>query len=620
MTAPSAELIQNMVAAWNAGDAERVLALAAQASDAEAGNDGFLALLGAARQQAGRYEEAARAFARLAGMQPGVSAWWNNLGVARRHAGDLAGAEHALLRAKALAPNDADVDFNLGLVYVQARRWSAAREALLEAVRRLPHWVEARLEAAHACHVCGDIEGEEAMLEGVDGWPPRPAPQALVLASVLSVLGRLDVALKVLAQAILPAGPVAAPLRLRISAQRVALYERNNRLEEARDELAGLPLDAIDALPAGETDARVDAWRAHAVMALRAGRHAEAAALYERVLDLAADDETRAAAAFGLAAARDREGRYDAAWSALDAAHAAQMNVARQAAPKLSAAQGEPLPMVTRTVSAAEYAAWTPLAPLPDADHPVFVIGFPRSGTTLLEQMLDAHPGFCSMDERGFVYQLIERMEGVGQRYPADLASLTQGDVDQLRAVYFRLVEGVLPGRGARRLVDKNPLNMMCLPMILRLFPDARIILCVRHPCDVLLSCCMQSFRSPVFMAMCASLGRLARGYAGAFEQCCGHLAVFKPRALEWRYEAVVADFDAQADRLARFLGVADAAPMKAFAAHARAKRFIATPSYAQVTQPVTRAAVGRWEHYREHFEPVLPVLHPWLRRFGYEA
>ena len=87
---------------------------------------------------------------------------------------------------------------------------------------------------------------------------------------------------------------------------------------------------------------------------------------------------------------------------------------------------------------------------------------------------------------------------------------------------------------------------------------------------------------------------------------------------LGWRYETVVDDFDAAVMRLGQFLEVADASPFAGFAARARDKQFIATPSYAQVTQPVNAAAVGRWMNYREQFEPVLPVLRPWLERFGY--
>ena len=620
MIAPVTSIVESMAAAWNAGDVKRVLALATQVSDVEADNDAFLALLGVAQQQTGDYPRAAQTFERLTRIQPDVPAWWNNLGEACRKAGDVAAAERALSRAKSLAPDDAEVHYNLGLLYIQQQRWSLAREVLLDAVHLAPRFVEARLEAAHACHVCGNIEGEEAMLEGAGEWPPQPAEQALVLASILSALGRMEIALKVLAQARLPEGPATQAMRLRITAQRVALYERNNLLDQARHELKRSPLAALDALDAVATDVRVDVWRAHAVMAMRERRHADAAVLYQRVLDTAVDPEIVSGAAFGLAAAHDRQGHHRDAWKALEIAHVTQTEIARQAAPDLSQANGQPLPMVTRSVEAQAYTTWKPVAGPSMPQSPVFVIGFPRSGTTLLEQMLDAHPDFRSMDERGFVYQLIERMEHAGQRYPADLASLTQKEADQLRAVYWRLVSHTLPDLGARRLVDKNPLNMLCLPMILRLFPDARIILCVRHPCDVLLSCSMQAFRSPAFRTMCSSLPRLARGYTEAFEQCCGHIEVFEPRVLEWRYESVVADPGAAVMRLGDFLEVADASSMMDFAGNARRKQFIATPSYAQVTQPVSTAAVGRWKHYREQFEPVLPVLRPWIERFGYDT
>jgi len=182
------------------------------------------------------------------------------------------------------------------------------------------------------------------------------------------------------------------------------------------------------------------------------------------------------------------------------------------------------------------------------------------------------------------------------------------------------MVGRVVPDLGPRRLVDKNPLNMLCLPMIMRLFPQARIILCLRHPCDVLLSCSMQPFRSPAFMVLCSSLDRLARGYVRAFEQWQRQVEVFRPQVLEWRYESVVGDLDGHLARLAAFLEVADASPMARFAEHARNKRFISTPSYAQVTQGIHPRAVNRWHGYREQFEPVLPLLRPLIERLGYTA
>ena len=613
------DLAASMAAAWQAGDAGRVLELAEQAGPATTLDEHALLLLGAAQQLTGRHDQAVASFRRLAAMRPGVSAYWNNLGVACRQAGDLQGAEQALLQARELAPHDGEVHYNLGLLHIQQRRWLSARRTLLEAAHLAPPLIEARLQAAYACNVCGDNTAQEEMLAGAGDWPPQPAEQAMILAAMLSTQGQLDAALHALAQARLPAAePAAAVMRLRLAAQRALLHERNNQLELARLALRELPLATIAALPADALEARADGWRAHAVLSMRTGEAAEAASLYRRILALGIDHDRRASASFGLAAACDRTGRHDEAWQALRDAHATQRALAREVVPELLTDDSPPLPMADRVVQPADYARWSGLR-APDArQSPVFVVGFPRSGTTLLEQMLDAHPDFQSMDERAYIHELIERMEAAGQSYPADLANLSQADADALRDTYRRLVSRVLPDLGGRRLVDKNPLNMQCLPMIMRLFPHARIILCLRHPCDVLLSCSMQPFRSPAFMVLCSSLQRLAQGYARAFAQWQRDVELFAPQLLSWRYESVVGDLDSQAARLAQFLDLADAAPMMRFAEHARAKRYISTPSYAQVTEGVHRKAVGRWQHYREHFAPVLPVLQPWIDRHDY--
>ena len=614
MPAAPHQLVEAMRHAYDAGDMDRVIALG---EGAAASNESALLWLGLAQYASARYRQAASTFASLTRLQPQVSAHWNNLGLACRQDGDMAGSEQAFVKARALAPDDAEVHYNLGLLHLQQRRWVLARQALMHAADLSPQFIEARLQAAHACHVGGDNEGQQAMLAGAANWPAQSGEQALILAAMLSAQGELEIALGTLARAQLPDGPAAGIMRLRIAAQRSALYERGNQLDRARQQLQQLPLAVLDQLPADD-DARAEGWSAHAALAMRDADYAAAAALYRRMLALTLDDQHRASAAFGLAAASSRMNQHDAVWPALQTAHAAQLNIAQGIVPELMQPDSVPLQMANRLLDHTAYRGWKPLPSPPAGRQPVFVVGFPRSGTTLLEQMLDAHPDFRSMDERAFIHDLIEAMEMTGQHYPGDLANLTADEADQLRAVYFRRVAQVVPDLGARRLVDKNPLNLLCLPMIVRLFPQARIILCLRHPCDVLLSCYMQSFRSPAFMVLCSSLQRLANGYAHAFEHWQKHVEVFAPPVLEWRYEAVVEDIDANLATLGRFLELADPSPMARFAEHASGKRFISTPSYAQVTQGISRKAVNRWHAYRDRFEPVLPTLRPVMQRFGY--
>ena len=601
---------QDLLAAFQQGDMARVLALSEAPSDDET----TLLLRALALRATGHLHEALPLFTRLTELQPRTFEYWNNLGLAAREAGDTQTAERALRHALTLASHHADVHYNLGLLYLQQQHWLAARECLLEAVRLAPDLIEARLQAAHACHVCGDNAGEETMLENAASWPPQPAEQALTLASMLSTLGQQDAAIRALQTAILPADDAAQLMRQRITALRAALYERANRLDLAETELATLAPD----VPAEQAQLCCAIDLAHAAVAARRGDAAHAAERYERILATSADTDVLAQAAFGLAAARDKQGRHHDAWRALQHAHETQLRIARSIVPELMAEDSQPLAMADRCVSRSEHDRWSALKPPRSEQSPVFVVGFPRSGTTLLEQMLDAHPDFCAMDERAFLHELTERMELAGQAYPSALAEISQTDADQLRAVYAGMVRKVVPDLGARRLVDKNPLNMLCLPMIMRLFPEARIILCLRHPCDVLLSCYMQSFRSPAFMVLCSSLQRLARGYVRAFEHWFEQMDVFAPRVLEWRYESVVNRFDEHVLKLGHFLQLDDAAPLARFAEHARSKRYISTPSYAQVTQGIHNRAVHRWHAYREMFEPVLPVLEPVMMRLGY--
>jgi hypothetical protein len=200
------------------------------------------------------------------------------------------------------------------------------------------------------------------------------------------------------------------------------------------------------------------------------------------------------------------------------------------------------------------------------------------------------------------------------------LSVLRQYDADELRKRYHVMVGERIQRNWDARLVDKNPLNMHWLPMMHRLFPNARYILAVRHPCDVLLSCYMHAFRSSTLAAACSSLERLAKAYVETMERWLDQVSVMNPSVMVSRYEDLVTDFPQQVSRIAQFLELDDATPMLGFDQHARNKTFIATPSYSQVIEPVNRRAVGRWHKYREYFEPVLPILEPMLRHWGYDT
>jgi hypothetical protein len=265
-----------------------------------------------------------------------------------------------------------------------------------------------------------------------------------------------------------------------------------------------------------------------------------------------------------------------------------------------------------------DVAAWDHAGAPSTADSPVFVVGFPRSGTTLLELSLDSHPQLKSMDEQRFVQDALDDLVAAGATYPRRLRDVSREALDHVRTGYWQRVARKLTLAPGQRLVDKNPLNILRLPVIRRVFPNARIVLAVRHPCDVILSCYMQQFRAPDFALLCRSIASLAHGFRRTFDYWYSHSALLAPAVHELKYEEFVRDFEKGTRALAEFLELPWADTMLRPAERAQAKGFISTPSYAQVTQPVNQQSVDRWRRYEKYFGDALPPLAPYLERWGY--
>lgn len=248
----------------------------------------------------------------------------------------------------------------------------------------------------------------------------------------------------------------------------------------------------------------------------------------------------------------------------------------------------------------------------------VFLLGFPRSGTTLLEQVLASHPRVAALEEAptlAAAYQaFLVDAEAVRR-----LEELDADDAARWAAHYWRGVKGRGVNVAGRTFVDKQPAGTLYLPLIARLFPRARILFAIRDPRDVVLSC----FRQPFAMnAMTYAFTDLAET-AACYDACMALADTARTRLdLAWadtRHEALIDDFDGELARILCFIGLNCDAAMADFARGALS-RTIRTPSAAQVRAGLNRRGIGRWRQYREALQPVLPVLAPWVGRFGYPA
>lgn len=577
----------------------------------QAEDEGALTLLGIALQHQGRSAHAAAVHERLTVLYPDHVQHWINLGNALREAGRTAQSEEAYLLALRLAPGHSGVQANLGLLYKECTDFLNARRYLEQAARQLPDDAEICIYAASACCECGDNATAASLVAGWRGWLPLSDDLSIDLAWMFTQTGRIAEAEQLLGQSMQLAGA-----RPRTVARMVGLLERVNRLDEADALLATLP--DPETLP--DPVDRIEVISALGVMAMRGREPAAARVLLERLIALTHDANQLGNLYFALAKACDRQDDTASAMDALTKAHAAQMVKAAQLVPELLLPDVQPMSPALVRMTPDQVAGWGTGAPAVDEPRsPIFVVGFPRSGTTMLEQMLDAHPTLASMDEQPFMQVMSEQVIKLGVPYPEGLGRLDEAARAALRQQYWAQVRSVVDLQPGIRLVDKNPLNLLHLPLICRLFPDAPIILALRHPCDVILSCYMQNFRAPGFQVLCSSLERLTRGYVNAMEYWLHHEQLLQPRVLHSRYEGLLDDFDAGVVRIGEFIGVADATALRHFYQHAQDKGYISTPSYAQVTRPPNKSAVGRWHRYEREFAPLLPLLHDVMERWGYD-
>jgi Flp pilus assembly protein TadD len=598
---------ESISAAIGAGDFPHVERLCRASLLDRPEREELLLFLAISLQRQNRGSEAVEAYARLTQLFADKAIHWSNYATALRETGAIEEAEKAYSEAIRLEPRNIAAHLNLGLLLMQRGDYFGARDKLLDAFEINPQLPIARIHAASACSLCQDFDRAEQLLKPWRQWLPlNDDALQLELSYQLALLSNGDGA-QFLLEDLVRRNPANPETRTRLA----AIYERTNRVVDAEALMHSIDVDALLLTP----ETRIARDHVMAAILVRKGSREEARSLLERA---GPRHEKDAGHYFALAETCDKLREYDAAMNALRTAHALKVEEMKRISPEQFEPGAPALPTAVPDVSAEDYAAW-PKFEAPDArNSPIFIVGFPRSGTTLLEQMLDAHPGLQSMDENPFFNRLADTLRRHDSRILGSLDVLRQLDCDELRKQYLIMVSEKVRRRWDAQLVDKNPLNMLWLPFIHRLYPQAKYILALRHPCDVILSCYMQNFRSSILVTASATIERLASAYVAAMDCWLRHAEVFQPNVLISRYEDLVADSAQQTQRIAQFLELDDASSMMKFDQHARDKGYIGTPSYSQVIEPLNTKGLNRWLRYRPHFEQALRILGPMLKHWGY--
>jgi len=264
--------------------------------------------------------------------------------------------------------------------------------------------------------------------------------------------------------------------------------------------------------------------------------------------------------------------------------------------------------------------SWRPSPSFSKAASPIFLLGFPRSGTTLLDQILGSHPRLQVMEEKSAFMAVEQTIQSMAGGYPQAISALSDADVQKLRAQYFDSVDRYIARIPGRKLVDKHPLNTEYVPLIMRLFPEAQFILALRHPCDVVLSNFMQNYRLNDAMVNFLSLDDTVLLYKRVWGVWLKSINLLPIQFHTLKYESLVSNLEGEARDLFEFLGIDWNDSILDFHNFAQKKKFINTPSYGQVIEPVHERAKYRWKRYEEQLAPYLDDLIPFITEFKYIA
>lgn len=557
--APGLDLSRDLHAAlqhYQTGDLDRAAAIYERILKRYPDHPDALNLLGLVAQARGETERAITLIRRALEVQPDFVRAHNNLGNLLKNQKDLEGALRHYQRTIELDPRHAKAHYNLGRVFEDLMRLDDAVAAYRRAIECDPGFAEAHNNLGHALYEQGAYEEAEPCFRRALDIDPDNAERHRNLGTAFQARGDFKGAIACFRRAI-ELNPDYAPA-----------YASLVMIQEIQ---RGDPLIArIEQLVRSNEVADLQKSELHFAL----GKCFNGVADYDRAFQhyYKANELAKKDKPYSLEALAD---------------------IAKR----------------TMAVSSREFfaarAGWGGRS-----DRPVFIVGMPRSGTTLVEQILSSHPDVFGAGELRYFGQL---EQGLADRlatatpYPECYEEITREQAIQLGQDYLDFLDALpaLP-RGIKRVIDKAPSNFRHLGLIALLVPGARVIHCSRNAMDVCLSCYFQNFRTQPFTHDLWDTGRFYRDYERFMEHW---RAVLPLPTLEVRYETLVAEKDRVIREIVEFCGLEW---NDACLAHDKTERTVKTASLWQVRQPVYKGSVDRWRRYEKHLDPL-------KRALGYE-
>ncbi|MFQ5783636.1 MAG: sulfotransferase [Alphaproteobacteria bacterium] len=517
-------------------------------------------------------------------LKPDYAEAHNNLATVFLGREDWDAAEDGLREALRLKPDYAEAHNNLGMALFGQGRIADALASLRRAAEVRPDYAEAMINLGHCHRDLLQVTEAEAAFEAARRGAPHLVGPLLGLGALKMDIGDLDASLDHYEEAL-----GQAPASVAALAGKASVLEMRGDVDACYALIApalenGAPPPGIASL-FGKIARQLD--RVNDAVALIEGLLAD-----DRILN-----DQRQGLHFIMGRLHEDAGAFDEAFRHYDAGNALRPT-------DFDPAQSRA--MVDRIVEVFDRQRLAVGPTPPDrSELPVFIVGMPRSGTSLTEQILASHPAVFGGGELADIPQIIEALGGGlgdGASYPEFLTAVEGDALDAAAAAHLERLRAL--GGGALRVTDKLPYNFHHLGVIARMFPGARVVHCMRDPLDTCVSCYFQNFRRGNAQTYRQEhLGAYYRDYERLMRYWRETLDI---PILDLRYEDLVADLEGQSRKLVAFVGLDwDPQCLRFY----ESKRIVNTASYDQVRRPIYRGSIGRWRRFESHLGPLKDAL-----------
>ena len=635
---PPSNIINQLVALYNQGHfslvVENCQRLVSQFPDA------FIIwnILGAASKGLGRVEEASKAFMKVVKLNPAYADGYNNLGVSLHEQGKFESAVIAYKKAISIKPNYAEACNNLGNTLLEQGEPDGAISSYKKAIFIDSNYAEANYNMGVALSSAN--KPEEAILAYNNAISIKPNyPEAYCnLGNAHKEIGKLNEAIDLYRNAI-SINPNFAQAHNNLG----KVFQEQDKLElamEAYKKATSIDLEyseawtnGAEALEKWNKLEELDDWlkQAHRNFKVvpsdisyfqskffwRMKERKEALKLLSTI-DLKTVSENRKQGFLNLKAkcfesSKNFSKAYDCFF---------EMNLlAKKSDTYLNSNSDKFFANTKNQLEQLKLKLTSGATDSEDNDvtiSPVFLVGFPRSGTTLMDTILRSHSKIEVLEEKPTVVAAKAAIRKNGYNeihnniFPIDILS-------EAKAAYIKEFRKYIKSSDTSSVyIDKLPLNLIEVPLINQLFPTAKFILALRHPFDTILSCWMQDFEINAAMANMVDLDRIVDLYCVAMEtfKICRYEYNLNVHTI--RYEDLLEDLKGESSALLTFLDLTWETKMEDYRATALKRGRINTPSYSQVSQPIYKEAKYRWVNYKEYLGKYSDQIAPWIQEFGY--